>query len=338
MMYASALVCLAVAQSSCEDWTDASSIGIDIPSQSAEPGYEEYLALLRGYKQSKHKIVYAEFENIERHRSRADHPASLPDSIDYVCLNNPEVRPQWLNDELAALKADKGMQVIYAVDFQALEAEYEKLSADEENPLQQNFTEFAAPRLDAAFALCDKIGYDGLTLCYNGKSTLVMTEEERLEFMSRQELILEKTKTWLEEHPTKKFFFEGHPEFLMDRAFLKSADYIIIKTEEVTDCRQLSLRTLTSLKPNVPTDNILVIVATPSLDPADTSTGMYRDSSGKPVPALREAAYWVATDDAEFTKAGLVIKNVNNDYHNTGLSYNGVRQATAIMNPTPKTK
>lgn len=337
MVCVSVLALLAAAQTSCDDWNDPENLDVNVPAHSTEPGYTEYLALLREYRQSKHKIVYAEFENVESPRSRAEHPASLPDSIDYICLNHPEVMPQWLDKELKAVKADKGMQVIYAVDFQSLEAEYEELSAEEEHPIEQSFIEFAAPRLDEAFALCDKMGYDGLTMRYNGKSTLVMTEEERLEFMSRQQLMLDKTTAWLKDHSDKKFFFEGYTEFLMNKAFLKSADYIIIKTEEVTDCRQLTLRALISLKPNVPTDNLLVIVSAPSLDPADTSTGMYKDSSGKAVPALREAAYWVATDDAQFTKAGLVIKNTTNDYHNAEFTYKGVRQATAIMNPTPKT-
>lgn len=99
---------------------------------------------------------------------------------------------------------------------------------------------------------------------------------------------------------------------------------------------QLTLQTLTSLRAHVPADRVLVAVSTVSLDPSDTKTGYFSSADGTPLPALREAAYWVATDDADFVKAGLVVAAVAADYHDASLSYAHVREAVSIMNPTPK--
>ena len=49
-----------------------------------------------------------------------------------------------------------------------------------------------------------------------------------------------------------------------------------------------------------------------------------------------EAAYWVTEPSAEFTKAGLAIENMQNDYYNATNTYQYVREAINIMNPAPK--
>ena len=331
-----AVLGFAVASPSCSDWTEMEEVGVEVPSDKDSEAYKQYLALLRDYRNSQHKIVYVEFDNVAKPVSRAHHLESLPDSVDFVLMNNPEVLPEWICTERENLRTQKGIKFLYAVDFEALEAEYEELVADEENPLTDSFVDYSSERMDRMFALCDSLHYDGLTLRYNGKSTLIMTDEQRAEFVARQELILSKTEAWIESHPDHLFFYEGRPEFLLEKKFLQHADYLILTTRDASDVRQLTLRALTSLKPNVPTNNILVAVSTPSLDPSDSATGYFKDANGNSVSALTETAYWVVTNDTEFTKAGMVIASVANDYHNGVYSYNNVRNAMSIMNPTPK--
>jgi len=44
----------------------------------------------------------------------------------------------------------------------------------------------------------------------------------------------------------------------------------------------------------------------------------------------------VTEPSAEFTKAGLAIENMQNDYYNATNTYQYVREAINIMNPAPK--
>ncbi len=324
--------CIAVL-GACSAWTEPEGVGVATPDAGRDDPqlYAEYLAALRAYRQSAHKIVYVEFANDrEEPASRAHHPASLPDSVDVVCLSHPETMPGWMAREVAAMRRDKGIRTVYAVDYEAIEADYQALAPDEE------FARFAERRIDALFALCDAHGYDGVTLRYHGRSTLTMTDAERAEFASRQQALLDKAAAWRAAHPEKLFFFEGRPEYLLARDLLREADYLIMATRDATDVMQLTLRTLTSLRAHVPADRVLVAVSTVSLDPSDTKTGYFSSADGTPLPALREAAYWVATDDADFVKAGLVVAAVAADYHDASLSYAHVREAVSIMNPTPK--
>lgn len=327
------LAACAAASSACDAWTEPEGVGVAKPEagQGDPKLYAEYLAALRAYRHSAHKIVYAEFANdTEKPVSRAHHPASLPDSVDIVCLSHPDVMPAWMAGELAAMRRDKGIRTVYAVDYEAVEAEYQTLAPDEE------FAAFAEERIDALLALCDAHDYDGVTLRYHGRSTLAMTDAERAEFAARQRALLDKAAAWRAEHPDKLFIFEGHPEYLLERDLLREADYLVMDTRAATDVLQLTLQTLASLRSHVPTDRVLVTVSTVSLDPSDTKTGYFSAADGSPLPALREAACWVATDDAAFVKAGLVVASVAADYHDAARSYARVREAVSIMNPTPK--
>ncbi len=180
--------CIAVL-GACSAWTEPEGVGVTTPDAGRDDPqlYAEYLAALRAYRQSAHKIVYVEFANDrEEPASRAHHPASLPDSVDVVCLSHPETMPGWMAREVAAMRRDKGIRTVYAVDYEAIEADYQALAPDEE------FARFAERRIDALFALCDAYGYDGVTLRYLGRSTLTMTDAERAEFASRQQALLDK--------------------------------------------------------------------------------------------------------------------------------------------------
>ena len=85
---------VALSLSSCEDWTDVESLDINSPSlEEQNPQlYEDYLKDLNAYKASDHKIVMVSVENTLDPVKQAERLSVLPDSIDYVCLNNPDGR------------------------------------------------------------------------------------------------------------------------------------------------------------------------------------------------------------------------------------------------------
>ena len=116
------------------------------------------------------------------------------------------------------------------------------------------------------------------------------------------------------------------------QSVLSSFDHIILITNDVTDVAQLGIEALQALMADgVPADRFIVSASTVSLDTTDKTTGYYNA-----LRALSEAAYWVTEPSAEFTKAGLAIENMQNDYYNATNTYQYVREAINIMNPAPK--
>ena len=126
--------------------------------------------------------------------------------------------------------------------------------------------------------------------------------------------------------------FQGYPANLIGQSVLSSCDHIILITNDVTDVAQLGIEALQALMADgVPADRFIVSASTVSLDTTDKTTGYYNA-----LRALSEAAYWVTEPSAEFTKAGLAIENMQNDYYNATNTYQYVREAINIMNPAPK--
>ena len=84
-------VCAAVLlMSSCD--TDVEPVEINQPGiehQNPEL-YQNYLAGIRAYKASSHKIMMAWFDNSQAVPfTQAQHINAVPDSVDYVVLTNP---------------------------------------------------------------------------------------------------------------------------------------------------------------------------------------------------------------------------------------------------------
>lgn len=85
------------------------------------------------------------------------------------------------------------------------------------------------------------------------------------------------------------------------------------------------------LSASTPTDRFVVAVSTVSMDAADTKTGFYDKAR-----AIKEAAYWITEPSADYTRAGIAIYNIQNDYYNADAIYPYVKEAINIMNPSPR--
>lgn len=357
LKYSGSALCLGVAilLSSCSDWTQTESLELERPTVEQENPelYAEYLTALRTYKAGPHKHLYATFDNSEKQPfNRSHHLTRLPDSLDVVSLiYDDDLRP-WELEEIETIRR-KGTKVVYTISFEALEKSYteEKKAAeeaaavtpeaDEEGgdgedgeeptvPLFPEFTEWAADKLAARFAVCDRFGYDGVTLSYNGRSTMNMTPEQLEAYTLRQKFLLDAATAWIESHAGKLFIFHGLPQNLIDKQILQSARYIILPTESATSIDGLEKEVLMALRTDVPTDRFLVAVNTIPTDPADKLTGRFETDA-----AITESAYWVAASEARYTKAGLAILQVQHDYFSTPLLYRYTRSAASIMNPSP---
>ena len=85
-------VCL-LALAGCSEWTEPQSVDLNVPTlESQNPElYAQYLQSLKEYRDSEHKVMIAKFDNVPgAPAGRAEHINCLPDSVDYVILNNPD--------------------------------------------------------------------------------------------------------------------------------------------------------------------------------------------------------------------------------------------------------
>jgi hypothetical protein len=313
--------------------------------------YQEYLANLREYKKTYHPVLIGWFDNSDKMLGgRAGHIASLPDKVDIVSLLYGDNLAEVEREEMAAIREDKGTRVVYTIDYEAfladIVAQNEEIDVlNEEGAIAGGEAYVPVPRIDPAerlpgfmdsqLALLDKYGYDGFTITYVGKPAAFLTEEQYAELQATQDAIFNKVSALIQRNPSKTFLFEGRPDYVLNKELLADFDYIVFRTQEITDMRELNQTVKQSLIPGVPTDNIIVRASPSSLDASDTKTGYIADGQGNTLTAITALAYWVTEPEA-FTKAGLGVYRINDDYFNAELDYKYVREAIDIMNPSPK--
>jgi hypothetical protein len=351
-----ALFAAAIIFSSCEDWTEQESLTIkqaNIAEQNPEL-YAQYLTNLKAYKNSDHKTSYAWFDNsIKTATSPAHHLASIPDSIDIVVLMHPDSLSDQEIAEMKSIRENKGTKIIYNISYPDIEKLYDATVAAEldkaatgavkdpsiaiESPTQKaGFTDFLNTRVDNALAIDDKYNYDGISVRYDSKSTVYMADTIKEKYLGYQQAFFGKISLWITSHKDKMFVYEGKPQYLADKAILHSSKYIVLRTEDAAALNDLTLSARMAIADGVPTDRFVVCVSTYPLDATDLKTGRFFDSEGKSLSALSQAAVWVSMPEPDFTKAGLGIYNIQNDYYNTSLIFKYTREAIVTMNPSPK--
>ena len=123
-------ICMTMSLSfcSCEDWTDVESLDIHTPSlEEQNPQlYADYLKDLNIYKASEHKLTIVSVENVADPSKQAERLSALPDSIDYISLNNPDKLSGNMLDEIRIVR-EKGTKVVYSIDFSKFEEEWKEM-------------------------------------------------------------------------------------------------------------------------------------------------------------------------------------------------------------------
>lgn len=335
--------CLAVMSVSCDEWTEVESLTTkteNIMEQDPEL-YQKYLENLRNYRLSDHKTVIAGFDNQSSQDKRVCHLTQLPDSIDMVSLDNPEVMPDWLQKELTYCREQKGMKFIYEIDFSVIEQQYKDLenSSEEEMPA---FETFAADYVARMLMLCDEKGYDGVTVRYAGYSKDYMLDDDKEKYVARQKAFLDPIVAWCDQHSDKMLLFRGTPQFLEDEylqegSLLTKSKFIIIETSLSLSAIEVEFRMAGILeREEIPTDRFVALASVYSLDETDVSTGYFWDKKGNSISAVVGCAAWVDEYNPAYQKAGLAILNTQNDYYNSAKTFPNVREAISIMNPSIK--
>lgn len=338
------------ALSSCSDWTDTESLEFDyvLPSEQDPDAYNAYLGLLREYKQSQHKIMIAKFDNSgDLVSGQSDRLAALPDSIDYVVLQEADNLKSLLVQDMNDIRQQKGTRTLYAISYADALAKYQAILDEEgaaaqdseaqadgegeeqpETPAVDRFLEVAAQYVNDRLALYDKYGYDGIVVVYSDPAYPAgLSEEEYAQLQARQEAFFAPIQAWAESHQEAAFIFEGYPQNVIDPAVFTQADYVVVTMLDAVSSDELVWAAEMALTEGVPSDRIVFGVTIPDMTD-DKATDGYWDSDY----AVVGAAYTVISPSGSFTKAGLCVDNVEDDYFNVDYIYPHVREAIQIMN------
>ena len=361
LMKCLALAVLAVpAVSSCSDWTDTESLDYDyvLPSEQDPDAYNTYLGLLREYKQLPHKVMIAKFDNSsEMLAGQAYRISALPDSVDYVVLSTPDNLHPTLAQDMKDVRGQKGTRTLFALSYADVTAQLQAILDQEEaeaqepagqaegedgvgeeqpeTPAADRFLEVCAEYVNNRLALYDKYGYDGIVAVYNDPAYPVsLTEEEYAQLQARQEAFFGPIKAWTENHPEAVFLFDGYPQNVIDASVLESTDYVIVTMQDAVSSDELVWTAEMALTEGVPSDRIVFGVTIPDMNDEKASAGYFsqKDEDGNSQYAVVGAAYTVISPNGTFTKAGLCVDNVQDDYYNVDYIYPHLREAIHIMN------
>lgn len=327
---------------SCSDWTESESLPIKDPTiESVNPElYAQYIASLKEYKQSEHKVVYVTFDNSNKTPgTRGEHISIVPDSVDIISLASPDNLTKIELEDIDKARS-KGTKIVYTISFEQIEAAYAATTpapaaqegGEGEVPEVSDFDKFLTAQLGIALQLSDTYNYDGVTISYMGRSMQTMTEAQKAAYIASQTIVTDKMTKWAESHKSKMLIYEGYPNNLVNRSMLTLCSYTIIPTQDIKNTFGMNQRVLQSLAEGVPNHNIILSTVPFSLDPEDTDTGYFSDMTS----AMHSTAYWIVINDTKYTKAGLAIYGVQTDYYNRTSVYKYTRGAINIMNPSAK--
>lgn len=350
-------ICAAVlSMAACDDWTQTESLDVYHPTlEEQNPElYNQYLEALRAYKGGGHKITLVSFDNPEgRPLRRDEHLTILPDSVDFICLENPDNLHSQFAAEFTTVRA-MGTRIIYAVDYEAIETRWEEagepvtseISGGQDDSGQvpgpeddSRFLAFCREQTAAMLNLCGKFGYDGLVIRYAGRNYESMAEIEKERYTARQNAFFADVNDWFAANGGKTLFFEGYPQNLIDKSLVADCDYLIIPVLDAASKDDLTRTVRQSLVPGVPADRFLVgVTIAPSDDPSG-KRGWFNgfEADGKTrLSAAKGAAEWAIPDDSSFGRRGISISNAREDYFNVTKNFKNIREAVDIMNPAPK--
>lgn len=346
----------------CSDWTETESITLRYPSvEEQNPElYARYLQSLNDFKAGEHSIVMVSTNNLSTApTNQSQHLNALPDSIDYVCLNNIlDVTPMHITEMNEVRK--KGIKVMGLIDFDAIENAWEAIltkeaedAANAEIPEEGNqpkdesegaeegptvintrrFIEYCSTETTRRIEAINTLGADGIVMNYTGSdlNSLLQDEEQTATETARQGAFFRLLADWKATHTDKELVFKGNPQNVIDQTLLVESRYIIINAHSAKNLSEMSYLTLMASVRNVPTDRFIIGVTTPYISNMGDQYGLVDGAS-----AIIAAARWTLQTSANYTKAGISIDGVEQDYFNPAQIYPNVREAINILSPTVK--
>lgn len=339
---------LSLTTNSCDDWTEPESVDLKNPKiEDLNPQlYADYLKDLRAYKERDHKVVLVSFDNPSDPTKQAERLTAIPDSVDFICLNNPKDLNPATQEEMIKIRTDKGTRSIYSINYDSFESIWDERVKENPELTEEEGLEYLGEQVDALIALCDKYQYDGILVDYTGRSLVSLTQPQLAVYNGRQQTLLNKIITWKEANKEKSLIFYGNVQYLVPQNMkvLNMCDYITVRSASSTNSDDLSLKAYLAVQAGidaisgeieespVPTDRFLACAEFPQADDKDQIIGYWNTVTGDSKPlAAHGAAQWAMNASPDFIRSGLLILNIQNDYYNKTYGY--VRDVIRIMNP-----
>ena len=196
----------------CDDWNEPEIVDIDINSAKEQNPelWARYMQALRTYKQSKHYLSYAHFDNSpEKSLNEGSYLRALPDSLDIVTLGNSHQISDYDREDIPLLQ-EKSIRVLYLIDYVAHASSLTDITALN-SWLDKEIATSAELNLDG-------FAFTGLPL-YNG------TDAELASYKEKSRLIVSKLSTATGQD--KLLVLEGNPAFV-DEADFDKLNYIVL--------------------------------------------------------------------------------------------------------------
>ena len=239
-------------QFSCSDWTDPESINIHTPSMEEQNPelYAQYLESLNNFKATDHQVVIVSVNNVSTvTTSRSQHLTDMPDSLDYICLNNTMEVNQANISEMKEVRR-LGTKVLGLVDFDAIESTWKKILEEEaanavpnpESDETENgeegeetvddatrFIEYCKSEVAKQIAASNALDVDGIVVNYTGFDLNSLVEENEIAAeTARQGAFFDAVANWKVANTNKDLLFKGSPQNVIGKNLLSDCKYIIV--------------------------------------------------------------------------------------------------------------
>lgn len=355
-----AIAAAVLALGSCAKWTDQEPVEVLYPTlKDKNPElYAKYMESVRDYRASEHQVLIAKFDNKPGvPAGRADHIECLPDSVDFVILNNPLEVSASIVEEMASIKEGKAVKTLMDLSYDAIvkdweallaeeaaekEAEWEALSDEEKEARkeaydndprgvddQSRFLTFVQEQLSAFFSAVGPCGFDGVNAQFTGCNPASLNDEQKAALQERYDAFFNPVTAWAE---GKVLFFEGNPKNVLSASgILDKALYIILPCENELTVSGFNYALNQVLGKGVPTGKFVIGVTALDVTDETATAGLFTGESS----AIVGAARWAVTPDSRVTKKGICVNHAQFDYYNIQHVYSQIGAAISIMNPSP---
>ena len=339
----------------CSKWTEQKPLEFNyLTIEDKNPElYEAYMQSIRDYHATEHQVLIARFDNKAGAPSgRADHITCLPDSVDYVVLNNYKELNDVMYNEAKEIRQKKAIPTLLLLDYAVLNKEYaaylESLPVEEpevapaeEGEVEDTPQEVVDPEAmrnawfaEKAAAFVDvvkKYEMDGIMLSYTGKVVLSLKDDEKAAAKAFQEAFFAPLTSYVAE-TGKLFFYEGDPNtLLVDKSMLDAAKYIIVPAEDVTTVVGFNFAVRMAMGTGIPSDRFVIGVTAFDVTDDTATDGLF---SGD-ISAIEGAAMWAVAPADIYGKAGVCVNHAQFDYYDMQNVYGGINAAIDMMNPSP---
>lgn len=342
-----ALIACPMMLAACSEWTEPESLGVYYPSpEEMNPElYAAYIQNLKNYKAGEHKMVIVSFDNIQgTPYKQAERLTVIPDSVDVVCLNNPDNLCDEYQAEMLEIH-EKGTRIVYRIGYADFETDWKTMLEKNTELTEEQFLAYIGQRTDEMLALCDKYGYDGIMVDYSGQLYTSVKESELPVYNARQQAFLNRFTQWKGTHPNKMLMFYGDVQNLVpeNMSILRECICILLKTAASTGATDINQKVKQAIEVGdeaaeeyydgqspVPTDRFIACTQLIN-EKNETHYWKTKDADGSLMLASKGTAFWVEQSSPEYVRKGIFVLDVQDEYHNR--EYRLLREIINIVNP-----